>query len=51
MTWCRKSIVDSLNYSKREAMGIKDKTRREEILRRIAEQERLLETDGDGSPM
>lgn len=51
LTWCRKSIVDSLNYSKREAMGIKDKTRREEILRRIAEQEKVLETDGDGLPM
>lgn len=51
LTWCRKSIKDSLNYSKREAMGIKDKTRREEILRMIQEQERLLETDGDGSPM
>lgn len=51
LTWCRKSIVDSLNYSKRMAMGIKDKTRREEMLKRIEEQERLLETDGDGSPM
>ena len=48
LTWCRKSILDSLNYSKREAMGIKDKTKREEILRRIAEQERLLQTNGDG---
>ena len=51
LTWCKKSIKDSLNYSKREAMGIKDKTKREEILRRIAEQERLLQTNGDGSPM
>ena len=51
LTWCRKSILDSLNYSKREAMGIKDKTKREEILRRIAEQERLLQTSGDGSQM
>ena len=51
LTWCRKSIKDSLNYSKREAMGIKDKTRREEILRMIQEQEKVLETDGDGSPM
>ena len=49
MTWCRKSIKDSLNYSKREAMGIKDKTKREEILGNIREQERLLETNGDGS--
>lgn len=51
LTWCKKSIKDSLNYSKREAMGIKDKTKREEILGKIREQERLLETSGDGSPM
>lgn len=49
LTWCRKSIVDSLNYSKQEAMGIKDKTRREEILKKIREQEDLLRTSGDGS--
>ncbi|MBR0443099.1 MAG: hypothetical protein IIX15_02040 [Clostridia bacterium] len=49
LTWCRKSIKDSLNYSKQEAMRIKDKTKREEILRRIEEQERVLETSGDGS--
>ena len=49
--WCRKSIVDSLNYSKQEAMGIKDKTRREEILKKIREQEELLRTSGDGSQM
>ena len=51
LTWCKKSIKDSLNYSKREAMGIKDKTRREEILGKIREQERLLQTSGDGSQM
>ena len=51
LTWCRKSIMDSLNYSKQEAMGIKDKTKREGILRRIAEQEKLLGISGDGSPM
>lgn len=51
LTWCRKSIKDSLNYSKQEAMRIKDKTKREEILKRIEEQERLLETNGDGSQM
>lgn len=51
LTWCRKSISDSLNYSKQMAMGIKDKTRREEILKRIEEQEKLLETSGDGSQM
>lgn len=48
LTWCRKSIEDSLNSSRREAMGIRDKTRREEILGRIAEQEELLRTSGDG---
>lgn len=51
LTWCRKSIKDSLNYSRQEAMGIKDKKKREEILERITEQEKLLETSGDGSPM
>lgn len=51
LTWCSKSIKDSLNYSKQEAMRIKDKTRREEILGRIAEQERVLRASGDGSPM
>lgn len=51
LTWCRKSIEDSLNYSKQEAMRIKDKIKREEILGKIQEQERLLETSGDGSPM
>ena len=51
LTWCKKSILDSLNYSRREAMRIKDKTKREEILGKILEQERLLETSGDGSPM
>jgi hypothetical protein len=51
LTWCRKSIKDSLNYSKQEAMRIKDKTKREEILGKIREQERLLETSGDGSQM
>ena len=49
LTWCRKTILDSLNYSKREAMGIKDKTKREEILGKIREQEKLLETSGDGA--
>ena len=51
LTWCRKSIKDSLNYSKQEAMRIKDKTKREKILEKIREQERLLETSGDGSQM
>lgn len=51
LTWCKKSIKASLNYSKQEAMRIKDKTKREEIMGKIQEQERLLETSGDGSPM
>lgn len=51
LTWCRRSIQDSLNYSKQEAMRIKDKTKREEILHRIEEQERLLQTSGDGLQM
>jgi hypothetical protein len=45
---CRTSIKDSLNFSKRMAEGIKDKAKREEILRRIAEQETALRTSGDG---
>ena len=49
LTWCRKSIKDSLNYSKQEAMRIKDKTKGEEILGNSQEQERLWETGGDGS--
>lgn len=48
LTLCRTSIKDSLNFSKRMAEGIKDKAKREEILRRIAEQERALRTSGDG---
>ena len=51
LTWCKRSIKDSLNYCRQEAMGIKDKTKREEILEKIQEQERILETNGDGSPM
>lgn len=51
LTWSRKSIVDSLNYSKQEARKIPDKEQREKILRQIQEQEKLLQTSGDGSPM
>ena len=51
LTWCSKSIKDSLNYSRRMAEGIKDKTKREEILKMIQEQEMVLQTNGDGSPM
>lgn len=48
LTWCRKSILASLNYSRRMAQGIKDKTKREETLSRIGEQETLLRTSGAG---
>ena len=51
LTWCRKSIRDSLNFSRQEAMGIKDKTKREEILQKIQEQEKLLAKSGVGSQM
>ena len=51
LTLCRRSIQDSLNYSRREAMKVKDRRKREEILRRIEEQEEALGTSGDGSPM
>lgn len=50
LTWCRKSIQDSLNFSKREARGIKDRKKREEILERIHQEEMRLQTNGDGSP-
>ena len=42
-------IKDSLDYSKEMAKGIKDKTKREEILEKIQEQETLLERNGVGS--
>ena len=51
LTWCRRSIQDSLNYSKQEAERIKDKTKRTEILHRIKEQEELLRTSGGGLQM
>jgi hypothetical protein len=51
LTWCKKYVQDSLNYSRRAARRIKDKTKREEMLMKIQEQERLLETNGVGSPM
>ena len=51
LTWCKRSIADSLNYSKQEAMKIKDTTKREMILKKIREQETLLAKSGDGSPM
>lgn len=42
-------IKDSLDYSREMVKGIKDKTKREEILEKIREQETLLETSGVGS--
>lgn len=50
LTWCKRSIQDSLNYSKQEAMRIKDTTKREMILKKIREQETLLAKSGDGLP-
>lgn len=49
LTWCRKSIEDSLSSSKREAMKIPDRKEREKVLQRIREQEEILRTSGDGS--
>ena len=51
LTWCKRSIADSLNYSKQEAMKIRDKDKREMMLKKIREQETLLAKSGDGSPM
>ena len=51
LTLSRRSILNSLNYSREMAKGIKDKTKREKILQKIREQERLLGTNGDGSQM
>ncbi len=48
LTWCEKSIKDSLNFSRRMAKGIRDKEKRTEILKRIEEQEEALRTSGDG---
>lgn len=49
LTLWPKLIKDSLNFSRQEAMGIKDKAKREEILKKIREQEERLRTNGDGS--
>ena len=51
LTLCKRSIRDSLNYSKQEAKGIKDKKKREELLARIREQEKVLTESGDGLRM
>ena len=50
LTWCAQSILSSLNFSKQEAMRIKDKTKREKILQEIARQERILRPNGVGLP-
>lgn len=42
LNWCRQSILNSLNFSKQEAMKIPDTNRREKILERIRSQEKLL---------
>ena len=42
LNWCRQSILNSLNFSKQEAMKIPDTNRREKILERIKAQEKLL---------
>lgn len=49
LTWCRKSILSSLNSSKREALKIPDKTRREKILEKINRQLEILGESGGGS--
>lgn len=51
MTWCKKSIQDSLNYCRQEVKGIKDKSKRREILHRIEEQETILQKSGVGLRM
>lgn len=50
LTWCRRSIEDSLNYSRREAMKLPEGVRKEKILAQIREQETLLQGSGAGSP-
>lgn len=49
LTWCAKSIVASLNYSIREAKRIKDRAKREEIMKMIRERGTRLQRSGDGS--
>lgn len=45
------SIKDMLTFSKEMVAKVKDKTKRERILKEIEMQEALLRTNGDGSPM
>lgn len=48
---CRESIKDMLIFSLQEAKKIKDKEKREKILKEIMDQISLLQTNGDGSQM
>lgn len=51
LTLFRKSIASSLNYSRKEAQGIKDRKKREKVMEEIRKQETLLGINGDGSQM
>ena len=47
---CSTSIVDILTYSRKEAMKVKDKEKREKMLQEIQRLQTLMR-NGDGSPM
>lgn len=49
LTLMSESIVDSLNYSREMAKGIKDKEKREEMMRMIDQTMTSLTNNGDGS--
>ena len=51
LTLCSRSIEATLNYSREQAKGIKDRKKRKEILEQIRQQEEALRSGGDGSPM
>ncbi len=51
LTLWQRSIKYSLNYSRREARKMKDKEKKEEMLKKIAETEMRLQNDGDGLEM
>lgn len=51
LTLCGQSIKDSLDYSRQMASQIKDRQKREEIMKKIQEQERILTENGVGSQM
>ena len=48
---CRESMKDMLTFSLQEAKKIKDKEKREEMVKKILEQITLLQTGGVGSQM